>query len=377
MRPGTEADIVLGEPLGFAVHDLSGALLLNRGMTIDNAAQLERLLARGFVVADTPRLDAAVAAADLPALPERPAQAFDAIRELATRLQVLHRHLLSRTAQGFTTAIVAMAAQIDDLTGRDTDAALASMHLHEGDDGLASRLVHAAVLVRVLATALGLETSERLSTLAAALTYDVALTPIAAALNRQSAPLTAEQRAAVDAHVGAVHRLLCDAGVDNAAWLRAVLEHHERVDGSGYPQGLRGDEIGLPGRMLGIVDTFSAMVRPRAYRDAVLSREALRDIFIARTRSVDERLAHAFVREIGMYPPGALVRLASGEVGVVVHRGADATHPDVRVVMRADSASASGYPQRDTRRSEYAIVEGIAQRRYPGLQPAIHRLWRE
>ncbi|GAB6196884.1 hypothetical protein PAGU2595_021970 [Lysobacter xanthus] len=370
---------MLGEPLRFAIHDASGTLLLNRGMVVGSEQQRDRLVARGFMVAADDRAIGAArgTAAPLPPLRLADTPVFDAVRDLATRLQMLHNQLLTRTTGGFAAAITRMAAQLDDLAARDADAALASMHLDASEDGLAARLVHAGVLIRVFATALGLDARERLSIIAAALTYDVALTPVARVLNHQSSPLTPEQRRAVDAHVDETHHLLRDADVSDDIWLRAVHEHHERVDGSGYPRALAADEISLAGRMLGIVDTFSAMVRPRAYRDAVLSREALRDIFVARSRSVDERLAHAFVREIGMYPPGALVRLASREIAVVVRRGADAKHPDVRVVMQADSAPALAYPRRDTCRAEHAIVEGIPQRRYPGLQPSIHRLWRE
>lgn len=381
MRTGTRRDIVPGEPLAHSIHDPSGKLLLSRGMVIATAQQVERLVERGFQVDEGPAEASRRPSIALPSVAARAPDApvFDAVRDIADALLGLHRQLLAQATSGFPEAVLSLAGRVEQLARRDVDAALASMHLLRAsdDDAHAARFVHGAVLVHVVGSALGMAPDERRSTLAAALTYDVALLPVARVLNHQSAPLSDDQRRVVNEHPQVTHDLLLQAGVGDSAWLRAVLEHHERVDGTGYPRGLAGDAISLPGRLIGIVDTFSAMIRPRAYRQAVLCRHALRDIFLARSRSVDERMAHAFVREVGMYPPGSLVKLASREVAVVVRRGPDATHPDVRVVMDANSGRTLSHPPRDTRLPETQIVEGIPQHRYPALQPGIHRLWRQ
>lgn len=375
-------DISFSRALAVAIYDRAGNLLLERGSMIVSERQRDRLLELGFIADEgrapagrgaVPvafRAAAADATTDAAAVP-----VFEAMRMLAHRLQLLHNQLLSGTTGHFEASLMGMAAQIDALAERDADAALASMHLQASEDGLGPRLVHAAVLCRVLAAALQLDEAQRRSTLAAALTYDVALTPITPALNRQNAPLTPAQRAAVDAHPGEACDLLRQAGIDDAVWLDAVMQHHERVDGSGYPQRLQGDSISLPGRMLGIVDSYSAMVRPRAYRDAVLSRQALRDLFLERSRSVDERLANLFVKEVGMYPPGSLVRLANREIAVVARRGAGLGHPQVHTVVYADGTVASTHPMRDTREPGAAIVEGVPLQKYRSILAGLDRLW--
>lgn len=167
----------------------------------------------------------------------------------------------------------------------------------------------------------------------------------------------------------------CAAGVGDPLWLEAVLHHHERLDGSGYPHGLRGDDIPHLARLLGIVDIYTAMLRPRTYRDAVPARMALRNIFLERGKQVDEALATLLIKELGVYPPGTLVRLANDEIGVVLHRGGDAAHPQVSRLMTAEGYRASVAVVRDTHAAEFQIVDSVPHGRYPGLLPNIAALW--
>lgn len=378
MRAVNASEIALGEAIAFPIHNAAGQLLLERGSVVTSQRQFDRLLECGFVLSDPKPCAPGPAASPGPA-PVRaaePIRVFAAVRLLSAQLQLLHNQLLSRATGDFADNLMRIASQLDALVAKDADAALASVHLHVPEEGLGARLMHSAVLCRVLAAATDMDGATRLSTLAAALTYDVALTPISAALNHQSAPLSPQQRAAIDRHPAESWALLREAGIDDPVWLDAVLHHHERVDGSGYPNRLQAHAISLPGRMLGIVDSFSAMVRPRAYRDAVLSRQALRNIFVQRSQSMDEQLATLFVREIGIYPPGSLVRLANGEVAMVVRRGAQLGQPDVRVLIHADDTRAIAYPPRDTGQRETAVVEGLAPQKYRSVLSSIDRLWR-
>jgi hypothetical protein len=155
-----------------------------------------------------------------------------------------------------------------------------------------------------------------------------------------------------------------------------VLHHHERLDGSGYPHGLRGEDIPCPTRLLAIVDIYTAMLRPRTYRDAMPARMALRSIFLERGQLVDDALAAALIKELGVYPPGTLVRLANDEIGIVVRRGEDATHPLVFRLMTAEGYRASVTVARDTREPEFRIVDAVSHDRYPGLAGNAAALWK-
>jgi HD-GYP domain-containing protein (c-di-GMP phosphodiesterase class II) len=99
---------------------------------------------------------------------------------------------------------------------------------------------------------------------------------------------------------------------------RIAALHHERHDGSGYPKGLRGTEIGMIGSIAAIIDTFDALTVKRPYADAVSPSAAISMLYKWRGVFFDAHLVEQFIRCIGIFPVGSLVELNTGEVGVVI-----------------------------------------------------------
>lgn len=99
--------------------------------------------------------------------------------------------------------------------------------------------------------------------------------------------------------------------------LRAIAEHHERHDGSGYPRGLKGSEQSLFGRILAIADVFDALTQDRPYKKRLLPDKAMSVMFALRGRDYEPALLERFIKAVGVYPTGSLVRLSSGEHAVV------------------------------------------------------------
>lgn len=97
----------------------------------------------------------------------------------------------------------------------------------------------------------------------------------------------------------------------------AASQHHERYDGTGYPLGLKGDEISLHGQMLAIVDVYDAITSIRVYHKGMPPTEALRKMFEWSGSHFNPRLVQAFIKGIGVYPAGSLVRMESGKLGIV------------------------------------------------------------
>src|SRR5438105_9534967 len=110
---------------------------------------------------------------------------------------------------------------------------------------------------------------------------------------------------------------------------RIAALHHERHDGSGYPKGLRGNEIGMIGSIAAIVDTFDALTVKRPYADPVSPSAAISMLYKWRGVFFDAHLVEQFLRCIGIFPVGSLVELNSGEVGVVI-----AQNPTKRLLPR-------------------------------------------
>ena len=97
----------------------------------------------------------------------------------------------------------------------------------------------------------------------------------------------------------------------------AAAQHHERFDGSGYPLGLKGDQISLHGQMLAIVDVYDAITSIRVYHKGMSPTEALRKMFEWSGTHFNPRLVQAFIKGIGIYPAGSLVRMESDKLGIV------------------------------------------------------------
>jgi putative nucleotidyltransferase with HDIG domain len=129
--------------------------------------------------------------------------------------------------------------------------------------------------------------------------------------------------------------LRSDTDVSEIA-LRIVAEHHERYDGSGYPKGLSQNYISYFGRMAAIVEVYDAITSERVYHSALEPSEALKRMFEWGGKHFDETMMHQFIRTMGIYPVGSLVRLKSGCLAVVLRQGElNLLQPIVRIVYNA------------------------------------------
>jgi HD-GYP domain-containing protein (c-di-GMP phosphodiesterase class II) len=108
------------------------------------------------------------------------------------------------------------------------------------------------------------------------------------------------------------------AGCLSRQVLEAILHHHERADGSGYPSGLSGTRIPLSARIVSIANRFDNLTNPADARRALSPSEALATMWSKEKAVFDVTLLQLFVRAMGVYPPGSLVQLNEGHIGVVV-----------------------------------------------------------
>ena len=121
--------------------------------------------------------------------------------------------------------------------------------------------------------------------------------------------------------------------------------HHERFDGSGYPAGLKGQEIGLFGGIAALIDCFEALTHPRPYGEAVSPSNALNMLYNWRDTHFDGPLVEQFIQCIGIYPVGAVVELYTGEVAIVISQN-QAMRLMPRVMVVLDAAHKPVKPQK-------------------------------
>ena len=342
----------VGQPLPFGVRDDSGKLLLARGRVVENEAQLQVLLARGlYVDHDDPQPGETEPDADGVA---RKPTLFDLWKQTTARLDVL---LCGIDKPGFAQRCDTFASQLMALIARDPDIGI--YHSVRQDPnrlslyGL-SHALHCALVGQLAATRVGWA-PERVQTLVkAALTMNLSIVDVQgrfAAMGR----LTDGQRAQIRAHPQRAVERLQQAGVTEPEWLAAVLEHHERPGGGGYPHDLK--QTGEMADLLRMADVFMAKISPRTERPALPILDAARQMF---AEAKGSPMAAAIIKEYGIYPPGNFVQLASGEMAVVIRRGATAHSPLAAAVTDNHGIPIVRTVKRDTAQPGFAIKSLIS-----------------
>ena len=158
--------------------------------------------------------------------------------------------------------------------------------------------------------------------------------------------LTAEARATVRRHVAEGVRVLDEAGI-RGEWIRGmVAHHHERHDGSGYPEGLAGNRIPLAGRIGGVIDTYDALASKRPHSPGVARHEALQALYRASGRLYQVEVVEQFLQCLGVYPTGSLVELSTGQVGIVIAQN-QSRRLRPRVMLLLDENKQPYSPYRD------------------------------
>jgi len=149
------------------------------------------------------------------------------------------------------------------------------------------------------------------------LLHDVGKALVPPAILNKPGKLTDAEFAVMKGHVVHSAELLKRTASISEIAFSAAAQHHERFDGSGYPHGLKGDAISLYGQMMAIVDVYDAITSLRVYRTGMPPTEALRKMFEWSKFHFNPRLVQAFIKGIGIYPAGSLVRMESGRMGIV------------------------------------------------------------
>lgn len=207
---------------------------------------------------------------------------------------------------------------IVDSISRNPDACLWVSRMKQHDSYTYKHSLSASIWAVALGRQLGLPRHDLRSLAMGAMLMDVGKLRIDPELLRAERELNAQETAEVAGHVTHGLDILTEAGVMNQDVLDIVAHHHERYDGSGYPHGLRNDDIPPLARIAAIVDTYDALTSNRSYAPAMSPSNAIKLLYKLRDDEFQAELVEAFIQSVGIYPAGTLVELSSGEVGVVV-----------------------------------------------------------
>lgn len=346
--------IKVGMPLPFNIRHADGTLLLARGQVISTDEQLEALMERGALV-DSEELRSLntrgeVMDAPLERLPGMWNESVDRVG----------RTLKSSIAADFQASLEETARPILALVDRDPDLAIFQVLRQEvaGKQHYGvSHSVHAAIAGILVAQRLGWDSENKTRIFKAALTMNLSMLELQARLATQVTAPTQNQRETINEHPMRSREMLEASGVTDKEWLEGVAQHHEVPGGTGYPHKLH--EVSPIADLLRRVDIYTAKLASRVSRGALPANEAGRSIFL---QDQGHPMATAIIKEFGIYPPGSFVKLASGEAGVVVKRGANANTPLVAALTNREGIALIEPVRRNTAVREFAIVSIISEK---------------
>lgn len=216
---------------------------------------------------------------------------------------------------------------------RNPHAMMSLGRIREMDRYTFEHSVSVGVLMISFAKELGLERDVIQEIGIGALLHDIGKIKTPDHILNKPGKLTDEEFAIMRQHVVLSRELLEQSSGVSATAIAVAAQHHERFDGTGYPNRLKGDEISLYGQMAAIVDVYDAISADRCYRKGEEPTAVLRKMLEWSKFHFNEALVHQFIRCVGIYPVGSLVKLESGRLAVVLEPGENGPlFPVVRVV---------------------------------------------
>ena len=225
-----------------------------------------------------------------------------------------------------------VVGQISDSILRCPDAFLSLCRVKNKDDYTFQHSVAVCALQVAFSRSVGLDERSIYYAGIGGLIHDIGKIMVPGNILNKPGKLTEDEFAIMKSHVSESKKILDSiSGIENIS-KQVACEHHERYDGTGYPNGLSGEAISRTGRMAAICDVYDAITSDRVYHKGMTPHEALSKILEWSSFHFDRLLVEQFVRAVRIYPVGTLVQLKSGLIGVVVEQCEEnLLYPSVRV----------------------------------------------
>ncbi|WP_100373947.1 HD-GYP domain-containing protein [Bacillus sp. FJAT-45037] len=331
MRLVTVKSVEPGVRLGRDIYSDNGQILLYKGAVLTDRL-LDRLIDVGvffIYIEDQLTEDILVDSVIREETKQRALQSikheFKTISEQATLNKTMNLDHVSKSFSSIVDSI------LEDIQG-NTDALGMLSDTYIYDNYIFTHSLNVTIYSLGLAVKLGFSRKQLQEIGLGALLHDVGKVAIPVEVLNKPGRLEKEEFDLVKTHARAGFDLLRD--IPNIPLLAAhcAFQHHERLDGNGYPRGLSADLIHPYAKIIGIADVFDAVTSHRVYRKPMLPHEGLELLYAGADRLFDKKLIEAFRETISIYPVGLTVKLNDGRLGIVVKQNRNmSTHPVIRI----------------------------------------------
>jgi len=220
---------------------------------------------------------------------------------------------------------------------RNSNALVWLTKLKNKDEYTAEHSLNVCILSAAFARHLGLDEDEIRKIGLCGLLHDVGKAKIPLEVLNKPGRFTDEEFEIMKMHPLYGRDLLMSLSDSDTAAIDVAYNHHERIDEMGYPRGLKSHQIPYYSRIIAITDTYDAITSSRCYDQGRSSMDALDIIYKNKGRQFDEELAIEFIKCIGIYPPGSIVEMSNGEVGIIIASNQESKlRPKIIMVLDAD-----------------------------------------
>ncbi|MBF0454888.1 MAG: HD-GYP domain-containing protein [Magnetococcales bacterium] len=266
--------------------------------------------------------------------------------------------------------------EMADSMFRNPDAILSLSLIKKRDEYTFMHSVNVGVFLMSFCRAMGMDEKTIISVGIGGMLHDIGKMHTPDAILNKQGKLTDEEFAIMKQHVVFSRKLLEETpGIEEVS-ISVAAQHHERYDGSGYPQGLKGDAINAFGQMAAIVDVYDAITSDRCYHKGNPPYLALKRMLDWSRFHFSQELFHTFVQCVGIYPMGTVVRLKNGLLGVVTRPNKESLlHPVIKAAMNSKTRQfiqpreLDLFALRDKKITSLEIVQSESHEKW-GINPA-------
>ncbi|MBE1299012.1 MAG: DUF3391 domain-containing protein [Alteromonadaceae bacterium] len=290
-------------------------------------------------------------------------EALSASQKLHEQAKKAHDTFLEKIRSGDNAdveSIKAVSEEIIDSIFHDADALTCVSLIKDSPDYILEHSVNCAIYMTIFAKHMGFDKELTEELCLAGFLMDTGMATIPNDLLEKKGKLTKDDRQLIEMHVDIGAELIEQSEDVSDNVLEIIRNHHERLDGSGYPEGKSGDHINIYARMAAIVDSYDALTNDRPYRKGLTPTGALKKLLSDSTGKYDQTLIHQFIRSIGVHPVGSLVKLKSGKLGIIVRSNKDEPlRPEVMTFYSLKSGHHTEIKKIDLRHTDDEIATSV------------------